>query len=85
MHLKDNHLVHYFVLLVGFGVFLALFLLFRYDVLIRNLLIVSVCGFYSLWGIIHHKLEGRLSKLVLIEYIALSLFACVLMLTGANL
>ena len=85
MHFKDSHLIHYFILLIGFGVFLTLFLLFRYNAVVKNVLIISVCFFYSIWGAVHHHMENRLTKMILFEYIAISIFACILLLTGANL
>lgn len=38
------------------------------------------CTFYALWGILHHRIEGRLNTLIALEYILISVIAFVLLL-----
>jgi hypothetical protein len=79
MHEKERHLLEYIVLFTGFAVLLALFYIFRYN---RNaLLMISGGGsvFYSIWGIIHHGLEGRLNKTIALEYMLISVLVFILL------
>lgn len=65
----DKHITEYAVLLMFALVMGTMFYYFRYNHQVLVFLTV-VCSFaYSLWGIIHHKLEGRLTKLIAAEYI----------------
>jgi len=64
----DTHLVEYAVLLSLAAIISLLFYYFRYDH--RVLIFLSgVASFgYVLWGIIHHAVEGRLTKFIAAEY-----------------
>ena len=74
MNKEHNHVLEYIILVTGLLSVLVIFYLFRYNSLV--LLITSGIGslFYVLWGIIHHAIEGRLDKLVFLEYFLIGLF-----------
>lgn len=65
----DIHLVEYAVLATLAVIISLLFYYFRYN---HGVLIFlsGVSSFaYILWGVIHHALEGRLTKFIATEYI----------------
>jgi len=78
-NLEDYHIIAYIVLILGLGLFFALFLLFRHST--HALLLISFGGslFYILWGIIHHAVEKRLHRDVVIEYIMIGIFMFLLL------
>ena len=82
---SDKHLTYYIVLFSGLIIFILLFLLFRYNSTVQ--IIVGALGscFYIVWGIIHHVLEGRLTRQVALEYVLFGGLAFVLLLTALNL
>ncbi|MFC1700090.1 hypothetical protein ACFLZ4_00390 [Patescibacteria group bacterium] len=82
-NLKEN-LIEYLILFVAVAVFLVLFFLFRFDK--SSLLIVSSLGsiFYVGWGIIHHMLRGRLTKIITLEYLLFGLLVFLLLFTVLN-
>jgi Flp pilus assembly pilin Flp len=74
---ENAHMVEYGVLLTVTLLMSLLFYYFRYD---RGILIflAGVASFsYALWGIVHHALEDRLTKLIALEY---TLFAALVFL-----
>ena len=81
---QEKHLTEYIILFTGFGVLLVLFYLFRYS---RDILMMISGGgsiFYSMWGIVHHTLEGRLTKSIAFEYILISALVFVLLYTALS-
>lgn len=71
---EDKHIIEYLILILGLGICLFTFYLFRYDPTIQ--LFTGFIGslFYTLWGIVHHALEGRLNKSIFIEYLLVGIF-----------
>ena len=71
--LEDYHAWHYLVLVLGLGAFIALLVVFSYSTPIS--IVISFLGslFYVLWGIIHHALEKRLYKEIVLEYVLIGL------------
>lgn len=72
-----NHFIHYSILVGGLAVIGFLIMLFRYDPFKQAGAVLAGSIFYSSWGIIHHAIEGRLTKLIALEYVLLSLLAFV--------
>lgn len=77
----DTHLVEYSVLLVLMVLLVLLFYYFRYDHTVLIFLSAVASLSYMLWGIIHHALEGRLTKLVAFEYVAFGTLVFLLLFT----
>jgi len=77
---QDMHLTHYLILVSGFGLLGVFFILFRFNESLQILVGGLGCVFYILWGIFHHALEERITKLVIFEYAAFGLLAFLLML-----
>lgn len=69
MELDKKHIIEYAVLGIILILFLGFFWYFRFDK--TALLVVSAIGsiFYSAWGILHHAIQERLTRLIAIEYI----------------
>jgi len=78
MH-KDSHFYHYSFLVGGMILLGVLFVLFRYNSTIQILVGFLGCIFYAIWGIFHHALEDRVTKLIVLEYSLFSLVAFLLM------
>lgn len=83
--LKENHVVHYFLLVLGIFVISVLFIFFRYNKVAEILLSAALSLYYILWGIVHHKIEGRLTQLVSLEYILIGSFVFLLLFTAITL
>ena len=75
----ERHLTHYLILIAGLGLLGFLFILFRFNETIQILVGAVGCIFYFFWGIFHHALEERVTKLVVFEYTAFGLLAFILM------
>ncbi|OGC70078.1 hypothetical protein A2415_00575 [candidate division WWE3 bacterium RIFOXYC1_FULL_39_7] len=78
MSRSEKNLLLYLVLLIGMLVFFVCIIFFRYDRFALTLISVLGSIFYIFWGIIHHVLEGRLKKEVVVEYVFLSVVAFLL-------
>jgi len=74
MSSNKKHIIEYSILALIIVVFVILFWIYRYDKC--ALLVVSASGsiFYSLWGLIHHAVNDRLTRLIAIEYLLFGFF-----------
>jgi hypothetical protein len=73
MHLNQQDIVHYAVLIFGLVAFLISFAMFQYQPGTQLYIAFFGCVFYAGWGIGHHYTEGRLTKKIALEYILLAL------------
>lgn len=84
MPLKESNvkLIEYSVLVFGIFLFFLVLMVFHTN---TNLIII-MCGLaavgYSVWGVVHHALEYRLTMEVALEYILISFFVFLLVLTA---
>ncbi len=78
----SHHVLHYFTLVVGLFVTVLLFYIFRFQPTYQISIVLGGAVFYSVWGILHHHLEGRLTEKIVMEYILLSVLAFVLVVFG---
>lgn len=81
MNENERHMLEYVILIVGFLSFGILIFLFRHNYSILVLILLFLSVFYTLWGIIHHALEGRLTKTIAAEYIGFSIFVLLLLMS----
>ncbi|MBN1162283.1 hypothetical protein JXA34_00890 [Patescibacteria group bacterium] len=81
----ERHKIEYIVLASIMLLFLYLFLHFRYDRSMLKLLSGFVSVVYVFWGVIHHKLEGRYTKLILLEYFMYGTFVFLLLMTALSI
>ena len=82
---NEKHVLHYLVLIVGLVVTALVFFMFRYNTSLQSSIAGAGSLFYILWGIIHHALEKRLNKLVILEYFLLGSLVFILVYLALNL
>ena len=80
MKRQDTHVAHYLILFGGLGLLGVFFILFRFNEVLQIFIGGLGCIFYIFWGIFHHALEERVTKLVMLEYVSFGLLAFLLML-----
>jgi hypothetical protein len=73
-YLEENHIIDYFLLFFGLGVFLFLLYVFKYNTTLSLFISLGGSLFYMLWGIVHHALEKRLHREIVLEYILIGVF-----------
>ena len=79
MDLDRKHIIEYSVLGGLLILFVVFFWYFRFDK--TALLIVSGVGslFYSIWGVVHHAMQDRLTRIIAIEYFLFGFFVFLLL------
>lgn len=82
---EDNHIKHYLLLVVGILIVAVLFVFFKYNLEVQTLLAFIGSLYYILWGIIHHIIEKRITKLIALEYFFVGVFVFVLIFTALRL
>lgn len=85
MKITSPKLLEYSVLLIGVLVFAFLFFYVGNDATLRIVITALAAVFYSLWGIVHHMLEGRFNLEIALEYILISFFVFLLVLTALSI
>lgn len=78
---KERHLIEYSILSTASILFLFLFFYLRFE---KNLLVIltaTASFFYTIWGIVHHAFESRLTKAIAAEYVVFGLLFFVLIFT----
>lgn len=81
MHYSKQDITHYLVLVLGLIVFSVVFVVFKFQQVTQAYIAFFGSLFYAAWGILHHALEGRLNKVVALEYILLSALVFILIVT----
>ena len=82
--MQDHHLSHYVILITGLVVFGVAFFFLRFNFVYQMVATSLVSIFYCAWGILHHHIEGRLNKLIVLEYISFSVFIFALVFLALN-
>jgi hypothetical protein len=79
-----EHIIEYAVLTVGMISFLFLLTTYRFDK--GALLIISLLGsvFYIFWGILHHLLRKKLTRMIVYEYVLFGILVFLLLFTVLN-
>lgn len=83
--ITEKHISHYLILFLVLLFFLVAFYIFRYNEPMQTIVAALVCVFYIIWGIMHHAIEGRLTKLVALEYVLFGSLAFLIFFTVAYL
>ncbi|MBP9759551.1 hypothetical protein KBD45_07705 [Candidatus Dojkabacteria bacterium] len=78
MRLNLKHFPHYFSLVSIFAFGLIGFYLFPYDKDFLMALTYALSAAYLSWGIIHHYIHEELYLSILLEYLAVAILGCVL-------
>jgi len=84
MNEKSHKLIEYSVLIFGVVIFALFFLFYKGGFSGRLLITASAGVFYTLWGVIHHWLEKRLTLEIALEYILISFFTFLLVLISLS-
>lgn len=71
----------YLILLIILTLGLVAFISCQPDRRLQSLAIIATAAFYVLWGVIHHLSRGDFHLKVLLEYLAVSFLAVILVLT----
>ncbi len=79
-----EHIIEYAVLTVGMISFLFLLATYRFDK--GALLVISLLGsiFYILWGVLHHLLRKKLTRMIVYEYVLFGILVFLLLFTVLN-
>ncbi|OGC47215.1 hypothetical protein A2886_01035 [candidate division WWE3 bacterium RIFCSPHIGHO2_01_FULL_42_13] len=83
--MKDKYLLHFAILLFGILVSAFFFVYFRFNSTAQAVVAGMGCIYYIGWGIIHHAVRGRLSRLIALEYILVGSLIFLLLLTSITL
>lgn len=82
MKINNFKIFEYTFLAIGLISFVGFFWLFRFDDSKKIALLGIYALVYILWGIIHHKIDNRLSFSILAEYFLIALFVFLLVFTA---
>ncbi len=66
---QKTEIAHYLVLFCGLMFFAVMAYFYRLDPSVQFLMFFAATAFYTLWGVIHHYLENRLTWAVVAEYL----------------
>lgn len=83
--MKDNFLIHFGILVLGLLVASYFFVYFMANSTAQAVVAGLGCIYYIGWGIIHHAVRGRLTKLIALEYILVGSLIFLLLLTSLTL
>lgn len=81
----EKHIMEYLGLFVGELLLMLALIYFKNNHFWQILIIFMNSAFYFIWGIMHHKLEGRLTRLIFLEYFLFACFVFLLLFTAINL
>lgn len=84
MNQKSYKLIEYTVLLLGVVVFAVFFWTHRAHNIERIVITGAAAVFYSVWGMLHHFFEKRLTLEIALEYILISFFTFLLVLIALS-
>ena len=74
-----HHFFHYFILLMIIFSGLAAFFSFRNYPMVQLLVGIVTALSYVIWGIVHHFVDKDLNVKVIIEYLAVAIFAIIIL------
>ena len=83
--MKENFLAHFAILLAGLLISAFFFVYFRFNATAQVVVTALGCIYYVGWGIIHHAVRGRLTRLIALEYVLMGSFIFLLLLTSITL
>lgn len=72
-----HHIFHYLILFLIIFSGMAAFFSFRNYPVVQLLIGVVTALFYVIWGIVHHFVDKDLSVKIVIEYLAVAIFAII--------
>lgn len=84
MNIKSHKYIEYIVLVFSLLTYFSIFFIFRHNNQLRILITGVYAISYTIWGVVHHWLEKRLSVAVFLEYFLISLLVFVLVLSALS-
>jgi hypothetical protein len=80
-----KHLIEYVFIIIYFSFLIYFFQNLGSSPSARYIFAASLPTFYLLWAVAHHLFEERLKLHVFLEYLSISLFVFIILLTASNL
>jgi len=80
-----KHLVEYIFIFMYFSFLIYFFNYLGNSNYARYIFAASLPTFYLLWAMAHHMFEERLKLHIFLEYLSISLFVFIILLTASNL
>ena len=78
---KQQSFINYFVFLILVIFLLSLSVLFGRNHQIFQIIGFALAGIHFIWGVWHHRRQGTLEKEVIIEYLLISLFGAIMIIS----
>ena len=83
--MKDKYLVHLGILFAGAVTAAFFFNYFKYQPQAQTIVAAMGCIYYVGWGIMHHAVRNRLSRLITLEYILVGSLIFLLLLASIGI
>ena len=80
-----KHLFEYTFIGIYFGFLLYFFQYLTFSPYSSYIFSASLPAFYLLWSLLHHYFEERLNLNIFLEYLSISLFVFIILITASNL
>ena len=78
---KKQSFIDYFIFLILVIFLLSLSVLFGRNHQIFQIIGFALAGIHFIWGVWHHRRQGTLEKEVIIEYLLISLFGAIMIIS----
>ncbi len=79
MYDVTHHVFHYIILVMIITGGLSAFFSFRNYPMIQLLIGITTSLLYAVWGMVHHLVDRDLSIQIIIEYLAVAIFAIIIL------
>jgi len=78
---KKQSFIDYFILMILIIFVLSLSIIFGRNHQIFQIFGFALAGIHFIWGIWHHRRQGTLEKEVVVEYLLISLFGAIMVIS----
>lgn len=83
--MKDRYLAHLGILFGGVLIAAFFFHYFKFNSNAQIIVAAAGCVYYVGWGIIHHGVRNRLTRLITLEYVLVGSIIFLLLLTSLSI
>lgn len=80
-----KHLIEYSFIAIYFGILIYFFQNLGDSFFSKIIFAGALPLFYLLWSVVHHYFEDRLTLSIFLEYLSISLFVFIILLTASTL
>ena len=80
-----KHLLEYIFIALYFGFLIYFFEFLQTNSYSKVIFAASLPLFYLVWSVIHHYFEERLTLNIFLEYLSISVFVFIILITASNL